>query len=105
VEGPAWDFLHISPREIGEYTISEIDLMLLVSIKRWKRDQTLADLRAARICSILTSSKDKPHPPDEFMIDYNSEKPKKEKRRQSPEEMAAILRGITMQHGGKIING
>jgi len=37
------------------------------------------------------------------MIDYDSKEPK-EKRKQTPEEMAAILRGITLQHGGKIID-
>jgi len=77
--------------------------MLTTSIDRWKRDQSLADLRTARICSILVSSKDDPHAPDEFMVNYDSKEPK-EKRKQTPEEMAAILRGITLQHGGKIID-
>ncbi len=77
--------------------------MMNVAVKRWKRDQTLADLRAARICSILTSTEEKPHPPREFMIDYETgEAPKEQKRRQTPEEMAVILRSIAVRLGGKV---
>lgn len=97
---PAYEWLGIRPDDVGEYSPAEIDIMMGVAVRVWKRDQNLADLRAARICSVLTSTNDKPHPPKEFMIDYDkTEKPAK---RQTPEEMAAILKGMTMASGGKI---
>jgi hypothetical protein len=74
------------------------------AVHRWKRDQELADLRAARICSILTSSEKHKHPPKEFMIDYDA-KPEKEPKRQTPEQMAAILKSLTLQCGGEVIDG
>jgi hypothetical protein len=77
--------------------------MMTIAVRRWQRDQSLADLRAARICSILTSTKDAPHPPREFMIDYETgDAPKEQKRRQTPAEMAAILRAIAIQNGGTV---
>jgi len=74
--------------------------MMNAAVRRWKRDQTLADLRAARICSILTSTTKKSHPPKEFMIDYDAsgEKP----HRQTSQEMAIILRSMTAQMGGTV---
>lgn len=77
--------------------------MMTIAVRHWQRDQSLADLRAARICSILTSTKDAPHPPREFMTDYETGNPPKEpKRQQTPEEMIAILRAIAIQNGGTI---
>jgi hypothetical protein len=75
------------------------------AVHRWKRDQELADLRAARICSILTSSEKHKHPPKEFMIDYDAKPEKKEPKRQTPEQMAAILKSLTLQCGGEVIDG
>jgi hypothetical protein len=103
VKDPAYDFLGITPREIADYTPAEIDQMMNVAVKRWQRDQTLADLRTARICSILTSTKKDPHPPQEFMIDYQTgDKVQKKSKKQTPEEIAAILRSMTIQLGGKV---
>jgi len=80
--------------------------MMTTSVERWKREQTLSDLRSARICSILTSTQDNPHPPKEFMVDYFDDSPKRtQKQRQTPEEMAGILKAIAMQSEAKFKHG
>lgn len=106
VVASAYDFLNISPNNVGDYTPHEIDLMMTTSVNRWKRNQTLADLRIARVCSILTSTKDDPHPPKEFMVDYFNESPTSTtEKRQTPEEMASIFKAIAMQSAARQDNG
>jgi hypothetical protein len=77
-------------------------LMVSVGVARWKRDNRLKDLRAAKICSVLSTTKKHPHPPSEFMVDYDSTD-KKEKTGKSPEEMLTAMKSIVAACGGEVI--
>lgn len=74
------------------------------AVHGWKRDQELADLRAARICSILTSSAKHKHPPKEFMINYDGKPEDKKPKQQTTEDIMSILKSLTIQCGGEIID-
>jgi hypothetical protein len=77
--------------------------MTKISIDNWKREHNFSDLRAARICSILSSWGKTQHPPSYFMIDYETgDKPVVAQKRQTPEEMAAVLRTIAIRAGAKV---
>lgn len=99
----AYEYLGIPPNQVGDYTPVEIEMMVTVAVRKWKNEQKLADLRTARICSILSSSEKSKHPPKEFMIDYD--KKPDENQYKTPEEMDVILRSMAAQFGAEVTNG
>lgn len=89
--------------EILEMTLKEIDTYFKAISKRIKHDNERNDRRVARILCMMANSKrdtkKKPTPynEDDFMP--------REKKQQTPEEMATILKAVTLGLGGEIKNG
>lgn len=82
-----------------EMTLNELNLFIEQYTERIKNENYMNDLRTARVCCIVANvnrSKGKPFTEKDFM-------PQQKKKAMTPEQLAVMLKGITLALGGEVI--
>lgn len=96
-------FIGLLPCDFMKMTLNEIYEVYEHRMKRIEYDNKANDMRTARICSLIANinrdskKRRKPFTEDDFMP-----KKKIEKKEQSIDQMASILRLITKANGGQV---
>lgn len=85
-------------------TLKDIDRYFKAFKRKTEDENTMQDMKVARILCMLaninrnTKTKPTPYKESDFM-------PRKERKKQTPEEMANIFKALTIGLGGEIKNG
>jgi hypothetical protein len=86
-------------------TLKELNLCFQQRMEKIEQDREFDNRRTARICTIIANanrdSKKKPRPFKED--DFMPKKVEKKKKKMSVNQMATMLKTITIAYGGKVV--
>ena len=97
-------FIGLLPYEFMKMTPSEIYKCYKFRMEKIEFDNKSSNMRTARICCVLANiNRDKKKHPKVFTEeDFMPKKNIKQKNKQSINNMVAVLKAITLMHGGKV---